>query len=185
MRVAGVFPRIRRGGPRRRNPDSRVQLVWCAPTLLHGEPLISSPIVLPPLLRRRDELRGHRRVRRDAVAELDGEFLPADENGSRSTRRGRCRRSSRRRGACWLSECARSNQPPQPASSDSDMGRFGMAGAKDGDSDPDSTLIWRKCRGQISGRARATNLHELCRLEAASPGLEPIFAPAIPKASHV
>jgi hypothetical protein len=62
-----------------RSPDSRVQLVVCAPTLLHGEPLISSPIILPPLLRRRDELpRIIDAYVADAVAELDGEFLPAD-----------------------------------------------------------------------------------------------------------
>jgi hypothetical protein len=72
MRFAEVAAAIR-------NPDSRVQLVVCARTLLHGEPLISSPIVLPPLLRRRDELpRIIDAYVADAVAELGGKFLPAD-----------------------------------------------------------------------------------------------------------
>jgi hypothetical protein len=64
-----------------RNPDSRVQLVVCAPTLLHGAPLISSPVILPPLVRRRDELpRIIQAYAADAAAELGGELLAVDRD---------------------------------------------------------------------------------------------------------
>jgi len=39
-----------------REPDSRVQLVVCSHSLQHGEPLIATPVVLPPLSERVAEL---------------------------------------------------------------------------------------------------------------------------------
>ena len=64
-----------------RDPDSRVQLVVCTRTLQHGEPLISSPIVLPPLSRRLLELpRIIEAYAADAVADLGGELLPVDRD---------------------------------------------------------------------------------------------------------
>jgi hypothetical protein len=62
-----------------RQPDSRVLFVVCARALLHGEPLIASPLMIPPLTRRMHELR---RVidayAAEAVADLGGRLLPAD-----------------------------------------------------------------------------------------------------------
>lgn len=62
-----------------RHPDSRVQLIVCARTLLHGEPVVASPIVVPPVMRRLHELsRIIDAYAADAVAELGGLFLPDD-----------------------------------------------------------------------------------------------------------
>lgn len=50
-----------------------------APTLQHGDPLIASPIVSPPLARRATELnRIIDAYAADAVAELGGSFAPSD-----------------------------------------------------------------------------------------------------------
>ncbi len=63
----------------RRDPASRVQLVVCTHTLQHREPLIASPIVLPPLAKRATELnRIIDAYAADAVAELGGSFTPSD-----------------------------------------------------------------------------------------------------------
>jgi hypothetical protein len=63
----------------RRDPTSRVQLVVCTHTLQHRDPLIASPIVLPPLAKRATELnRIIDAYAADAVAELGGSFTPSD-----------------------------------------------------------------------------------------------------------
>lgn len=63
----------------RRDPACRVQLVVCSHTLQHRDPLIASPIVLPPLAKRATELnRIIDAYAADAVAELGGSFAPSD-----------------------------------------------------------------------------------------------------------
>lgn len=63
----------------RRDPSCRVQLVVCTHTLLHSDPLIASPIVIPPLSERAAELNQIIDTYAvDAVAELGGAFTPAD-----------------------------------------------------------------------------------------------------------
>jgi hypothetical protein len=62
-----------------RAPDSRVQLIVCSRALLHGEPVITSPVILPPLMRRASELdRIIDAYAADALAEIGGMFPPAD-----------------------------------------------------------------------------------------------------------
>lgn len=64
-----------------REPSSRVQLVVCTHALHHGEPLIASPIVFPPLAQRQGELD---RIIDEYAAEAGAQlaaassFLPAD-----------------------------------------------------------------------------------------------------------
>lgn len=62
-----------------RGPDSRVQLVVCARTLLHGEPVFASPVILAPLAQRGPELdRIIDAFAADALDEIGGAFLPVD-----------------------------------------------------------------------------------------------------------
>jgi len=72
-----------------REPDSRVQLVVCSRTLLHGEPVIASPIILAPLARRASELdRIIDAYAADAIAEIGGAFRPADRAWVRTNEAG-------------------------------------------------------------------------------------------------
>ena len=67
-RLPRDFPQVRR---RLRDPDTRVQLVYCSNKRESSDGLLSTPIDIPPLARRATELtRIVDEYARDAIAEL-------------------------------------------------------------------------------------------------------------------